>query len=81
MQTEIDSRNFTAIDKHGKAFSVIAEREVIIAIGGFPRFGLWQFHLEDGRLVLRDERDWSYCIDPETDNIRLTSTDPKQPTD
>ena len=80
MEPETDIRKFKGYGDDGKPYGLIAERAVIYRLGAIPAAFPWRFRLEDGRLVLRDEsRHGSYYINPQAENIRLTSTDPNQP--
>jgi hypothetical protein len=79
MAPEIECRRFEAHDKNGNRWIILAEREVILALGIYERLGPWRFRLEDGRAVRRVEQDDSYLV--ERGSIRLTSADPSQPED
>ena len=79
MPSHIESRCFEARDDTGKQYVIVAERDIILALGCVERRGPWRFRLEDGRVVVPDEGHGSYAI--ETDAIQLTSVDPNEPKD
>jgi hypothetical protein len=79
MATQIESRRFEAQDGSGNSYIIVAERDVVLALGIYERTGPWRFRLEDGHVVSRNEQDGSYFFGPEA--IRLTASDPNEPKD